>query len=471
MDKKTSTKFPLSLPKILGYAAAGFVVLCIAMFAAGFCPPAGPWPMPPWCSADKAFVIPSGPVMSPVPSVAASTVPSASAPSAVASTKPASSTTPTVLVSSVFVPKSLDYLAERPSVTKNITYGVGMFDVWGSVCNPGEVFGYCDDSTQHIDDAFERSQSIGSGLILVTDFAQLEMNLSISFINPTSGAHTISQAELTHMASKAHATGQKLMLITNLYDAMLDSNLYNGELRARDGITYGNQSQAMLDTLFAGWETILKAQAQKAKAAGVDYFIINSRDIQFTYDATTDSMDRRFARLADVARDNYAGKVCAWGPPGYFAPQGSTAGKLDCMVFDWGVEWIFKDAQPSMAGLESAWSKYLSENGLATNAAKERYVLVMMPSYYGAYKTGWIEPVATYPEGKYVADWKTQAIAYEALFRAIQNSSTRVDGIISYGYWWTDAMPPKTFMRSDLSQSIRGKDAEQVFYEWATAKK
>lgn len=458
MDKKPQAKSPLSLAQILGYFAAGFVVLCIVMFAAGFCPPAGPWPMPPWCSADKAFVVPSGPGVSSVPTVAASAVPSISA---VASSKPASEASPTPVVAapSVFVPKPLDYLTARPEATKNITYGVGMFDIWGNVCHPDSWMSQCEDSTKHVDDSFDRAKSIGSGLILVTDFAGLNKDLSMSFINsPFSGAHTFSQDELTAMASKAHATGQKLMLITNLYD---------NEKGARDGVVYENPSSAMLDTLFSGWTSIIEAQAKKAKAAGVDYFIVNSRDVELSYDAKGADLDGRYEKLALAAKAGFGGKVCGWGTPFAFDPQGKFAGKLDCYVFDWGVKYIFEKAEPNVASMQQAWEDYFALSEVTAFSTPEKYVLLLMPSYEGAYRSGWVEPVAIYSDGQYPLDWKTQAMAYEALFRAIDKTPTKLDGVISYGYWWTDAMPPVTWMRSDISQSIRGKDAEQVFYEWA----
>ncbi len=457
MDKKTSDKSPLSLAKILLYAAAGFVVLCVAMFAAGFCPPAGPWSMPPWCTADRAFVIPSGPVVSAVPSAVAS---ASVVPSAVASTKPASVASPTpTMAASVFVPKSLDYITARPEATKNLTYGVGMFDIWGNVCHPDQWMSQCEDSTKHVDDSFDRAKSIGSGLILVTDFAGLNKDLSMSFItSPFSGAHTFSQDELTNMAFKAHATGQKLMLITNLYD---------NEKGARDGVVYENPPSAMLDTLFSGWTAIIEAQAKKAKAAGVDYFIVNSRDIELSYDAKGADLDGRYEKLATASKAGFGGKVCGWGTPFAFDPHGKFAGKLDCYIFDWGVKYIFEKAEPNVASMQQAWEDYFAKSEVAAFSTPEKYVLLLMPSYVGAYREGWVEPVAIYSIDQYPLDWKTQAIAYEALFRAIDKTPTKLDGIISYGYWWTDAMPPVTWMRSDISQSIRSKDAEQVFYEWA----
>jgi hypothetical protein len=74
----------------------------------------------------------------------------------------------------------------------------------------------------------------------------------------------------------------------------------------------------------------------------------------------------------------------------------------------------------------------------------------------------------THPEGKYRRDWKEQALVYEGLFRALYNNSTaNIKGIIAYGYWWTDTLYPDHWVNNDLGHSIRGKDAEHVFYRWS----
>ncbi|NYT05640.1 MAG: hypothetical protein GKC04_04620 [Methanomicrobiales archaeon] len=65
-------------------------------------------------------------------------------------------------------------------------------------------------------------------------------------------------------------------------------------------------------------------------------------------------------------------------------------------------------------------------------------------------------------------DWREQAPGYEGLFRALYNGDYAVDGVFSYGYWWSDRMYPDTKdLRNDIMHSIRGKDAEQVFYRWS----
>ena len=37
--------------KVISGLVILFIVAIIGMAAVGFCPPAGPWPLPPWCSA------------------------------------------------------------------------------------------------------------------------------------------------------------------------------------------------------------------------------------------------------------------------------------------------------------------------------------------------------------------------------------------------------------------------------------
>ncbi len=97
----------------------------------------------------------------------------------------------------------------------------------------------------------------------------------------------------------------------------------------------------------------------------------------------------------------------------------------------------------SISTLKTLWDNYLdSANMVSDLSAKGNvYILLLMPSYNGAIQSGWVEPGAEYPDGQYERDDKEQAVVYEALFQSIYGKSTLgIDGVISYGYWWSNSI-------------------------------
>jgi hypothetical protein len=359
------------------------------------------------------------------------------------------------------VPQTLSYLSNSfKKIDKPLIFGVGMFDVWGSVCYAQGFFQGCEDSRNNVASSFKRAKEIGSQLMLVTDFSVLQKDLSIKRPSSFSGAHEINQSELSKIVDQAKNNQQKTMLITNLYD---------GENGARNNINYQTASDSQIEKLFSGWKKIIVGNALKAKNAGVDYFVVNPRDIQLdSFENKKSLVNKGYADIISDVKKQYNGKICFWGNIWTLTDANFTFMKdVDCVIEDWGINNIMKNAQDNVGSIENAWATHLGRGEFGKLVGKEVFIMILMPSYKGAMQKGWIEPVIGYPVGTYVRDWEEQALVYEGLFRAIYNGQAEhVDGIISYGYWWTDTLHPDSKMANGLGQSIRDKDAEQVFYNW-----
>jgi hypothetical protein len=112
---------------------------------------------------------------------------------------------------------------------------------------------------------------------------------------------------------------------------------------------------------------------------------------------------------------------------------------------------------------------WLSHKNWQNVKSSEIYINILIPSYTGALETGWIEPSKTESDNsKWTSNFKEQAIGYESLFKVLYAGNYKVNGIFSYGYWWSDQMyPVSKDLRNDLIQTIRHKDAESVFYKWS----
>lgn len=334
-----------------------------------------------------------------------------------------------------------------------------MHDIRGNICYAADLRKGCENSLKHISSSFNRAKSIGSTLLLVTDFSVLKKDLSMGRPHPMAGAHEISEAELKTMVSTAKKYGQQMMLITNLYD---------GEDDARNAIDYQRASDETIKALFSGRKAIISENAGKAENAGIDYFIINARDIQLDYfDSKRPLLNTEYAEITKAIKEKYHGKLCYRGNIGMLTDQRMTfLDDIDCVIEDRGISNIMKNAKEDVNSLENARGTYLSQSDFGKLADKEVFIMALVPSYDGAIRQGRIEPGIGYASGQYTRDRKEQALVYEALFRAIyQNKAKHIDGIIAYGYRWTDTIHPDDKMANGLGHSIRGKDAEQVFYK------
>ncbi len=408
----------------------GFPLLIVLfMFIFHICPPYGPWPMPPWCPVDIES--------------AGDNVTFTHASARTSDAGPDKSS------AQVFSYSPLSYIPESGlKLRKDFVFGVGMMDLWGRLCTG--LF-TCYNPKDHVKTSFRRLGQLGSGMVMVTDFYQLDRDENILDVNQ-GGARTISPEDMKFLIDDAHDNNLSFMLMTNLYE----------KDHSREVLNQKNPKKEELDKLFDGWKDKILSQAKKG---AYDYLVIDPRDISFFFEdaKATDYMNQRFVDLIPEIRKYYSGKICLWG----FKHTINTFGKYyDCLVLDQDIDDVVGGAGEDLDSITKRWSDYLS----SVHYDKPVFVLILMPSYEGATDKGWIEPVGAHYGPEYVKDYKEQALVYEGFFRAVA-AQPQIDGVISYGYWWDDKIYPDTLsiFRNDLSHSIRDKDAEDVFYRWAVA--
>jgi len=447
-----------------------FVLLVFALtFLFGcVCPPndwSGPWP--PWCEKGSSWdrpSVPNGVDSSGVNSDLNSFDSNILAPSAPTPINPVEKIIDIVTPSKTeydttpFVPKKLEYLLENPPASKkNLIMGVGMHDVYGKFCIGEPTI--CEENTSKevLEASMKRINAIGGELVLVTDFAQLKVDGTMQRPPVWAGARELSDSELNNIIKEANKNNLKTILITNLYA---------GENGARDYVDYENASKEKINGLFNEWEKIILENATKAQSAGMDYLIINSRDIQLDYFKDVETSNIAYEKLLLKVREKFSGKICSWGNIWNLTTLKYTS-KVDCVVEDTGVSGLLKNTKEEVNAIEKVWKEHFSDNKFKQFENKEIFVLLLMPSYDGAMNYGWIEPDKSYPDGEYQSDFKEQALVYEGLFSAINNTDLNISGIISYGYWWHNTLHNPISHGNSLGQSIRNKDAEQVFYNWA----
>lgn len=432
------------------------IAIIVFMFIFSICPPQGPWPMPPWCVYKNV---------------------------------------------QPYQYEELSYITDTFEKTnKNLEFGIGMMDIWG---NPHIWLDLGEDTTKNVDTTMKRLNDIGSEDLLITDYVLLKDDGSILF--PTKdqipGNYNMLQSELEDLVKKARENSQeKIMMVINLMDTSdeirgyLEESQKAGKIKELIIAKYINSTTAKKgllsskeilddftkddwDKMFEQWKEVMIIEAKKAEKAGIDYLIINPRDVGFEGYFWNDKtyIDQKYQDLVKELRKHYSGKLGMYGIVQYIGELNVT-NDLDFIVIDWDSHWCpyvnecFDNTPEDLSAIEDSWecyfNKVFNKESCKVFESKETYLLVTMPSYDGAMKEGWIEPGGVYPDMK--VDFKEQALVYEALFRTLYKNEYPITGVISYGYWWTDSLYPETrALRNDLSHSIRQKDAEHVFCKWA----
>ncbi|MBU0536544.1 MAG: hypothetical protein KKE20_06265 [Nanoarchaeota archaeon] len=411
------------------------LVSLITFFAVFPCPPGG-WtgPWPPWC--EKPAVL--GP----------------------------------------FEYHDLDYIPAHDFQPKQgMVFGVGMADYWG---NPHEFIDLGEDNRKLVDSSMLRLETIGSNALFLTDFVIYDSDLIIKPAKDLNapGAIEISQDEMKRIVQSAKGHSQNMVLLTlNLYDpeytykkAFSMDTKDTAYVKAAD---YPDKTE-LLNKMFPQWETKMLEEAKKAQDAGVDAIIINPTDFAFEYWASIPELNERYKQLIPKVREKFSGEI-GFAQAFRFAgdPSFTADDDVDFVLvqLDPNADYIQKDIfsdvkSEDLDDITSHFRTFLSQDGWKNIKSKKIYLSILIPSYDGSLKNGWIEP--SIRDDSYTKDWKEQALGYEALFRAIYEGNYHIDGILSYGYWWSDQMyPVSKDLRNDLFHSIRQKDAENVFYRWS----
>jgi len=409
--------------------------LLLSLFTGSFCPPSG-WqgPFPPWCEKPSQL--------------------------------------------GNFEYRNLDYIENsNPSPkTNKILMGIGLADLWG---NPHIVIDMGEDNRKLVSSTMERLKSINSDSVLLTDFAIYDSDFNVQKATSTNaaGAFEITESELKEIVKKAKENNQNQVFLTvNLYDPGYIYGKWLGQ-NTKDSAyikLVQNPSKETLDKLWQGWEVKILEEAEKAQVAGVDYLVINPTDTNLEYYFDLSQLNEKYLDLIPKVREKFKGKIGFFGSLPRLASDKITATEdVDFTIISFDVNGdylgkeIFKNTPENLDQITSSFNSWLSNPNWQNIKSDEIYISILIPSYDGAIQNGWIEPAKG--DNSWTKDWKEQALAYEGLFQAIYSGNYKIDGLFSYGYWWSDNIyPDSKDIRTDLTHTIRQKDAENVFNRWTS---
>ncbi|MFA5857367.1 MAG: hypothetical protein WC867_08445 [Candidatus Pacearchaeota archaeon] len=409
--------------------------LLLSLLTGSFCPPDG-WqgPYPPWCSKPISL----GP----------------------------------------FSYSDLEYIPNSNLEPKQdkILLGIGMNDLWG---NPHLAIDMGEDSRKLVESSMKRISTINSKSLLITDFAIYNENFKVIDATQSNapGAYEISNQELKNIVTLAKQNNQeKVFLTVNLYDPNYIFKKWLGEDLSNtpyEKIKSGNKN-IITESMFPSWKEKIIKVSKKAQDTGIDYLIINPTDFNFEYFADLNELNNKYLELIPLIRNEYSGKIGFFTTlPRFLNNNYSSLNQIDFVIVSFDVnsdylaKEIFSTSTKDIDSLRTSFDNWLSHdnwNNIPNN--NEIFLNILIPSYDGAIKQGWIEP--SKDEDKWQKSYSEQALAYEALFQTIYYKDYKIKGIFSYGYWWSDQIyPVSKDLRNDLSQSIRQKDAEKIFYKWS----
>lgn len=482
----------------------GAVVICgmgAAMPALGICPPEGPWPTPPWCTSEINCV-------DYPPTIIDDVIRRVSDQVGAQNVKVANGC---MFMRSIgdnefqpFVYQELDYLTggeAYPPVDRPITFGVAPADYWGNnyLIPQGvatalpqivrdlwyEYVTLGTDPRKHnnIDNTVRRSAQIGAQVFIVEDFITLTDDDLTLQRQEYPGTESMTPSELSRLAQAAHdhgleATLQLTLLDTAFYDKVADffNSGQNGSLYdVLDPAVRYNRWNAAEDTLalHEHWRAAILEEARLAEAAGFDRLLVTPQGMGWTNTAEAVALDdAEWVKTIGQVRQVFSGKLGA----GHFSlaspldPGYTLYRQVDFVLIDRQIERLLSGLAPEdVAGMTAAWQAYLgSPRVMQFAGVPEVWQILIFSSYDGVLDNGWIEPGGRYPG--LVSDDRVQAVGYESLLRALYATpDTPVNGLITWGYAWHDFLYPNQHeIRDDLGHSIRGKDAQNVFYRWTT---
>ncbi len=405
---------------------ATIILLVIAMFAFQLCPPSGPWPSPPWCGSN--FYIP-------------------------------------------YEYKELSYITEKFEPTdKKLDIMISPTDYWG---NPHLYINLGEDSRDHYKTTMKKIGEITNDGVMVSDFAGISDELGVGDTG-FEGIREIPQNELNDLVNEANKNNQeKIFLITGLIDPEGPMRRYKEE--GMEGTVQENliqdQSLDNWQKLFDEWGTEIVKRAKKAETVGVTHMIVTS-DFLMKFYEDKNYWNKRYSEYIDNVKKEFSGKIgLNIRLNEALEVEKEVLDKVDFVMVGWEPNsWTYKtineDVVEDVDSIEESFVKWFNRDEWDYFNDKEVYLSLITTGYDGGLQKGWIEAGAVYgPE--YVEDQKEQALINEGMFRALYNNDFNIDGVISYGYWWTDRTYPEVkIIRVDLSHSIRNKDAEHVFYKW-----
>jgi hypothetical protein len=278
----------------------------------------------------------------------------------------------------------------------------------------------------------------------------------------------IPKNELIWFIQEAHNRNLKVTLVWQLWP--------NDSLGNQINTTNPTENEML--RVLRGWHNIIVDMARFSNTNNVDNLYIQWSAFHYPVVTTyTESATLEFISIIDDIRSVFNGKLFM-GTPRFYDRR--IIEKVDAIVIPLSPSnWSFvDDSNISVSLLKDRYKdaiigKYL-DFSLYSNMLPANIPVIWdfnIQSRDKALSQGWVEDgfcVNNCIQNTYVTDFSIQALAVEGAFQAIKEQTYfKTYGInFSTGYWHTDTLTAGSEGFPNLSQSIRGKPAENIVKYW-----
>ena len=267
---------------------------------------------------------------------------------------------------------------------------------------------------------------------------------------------------------EAHSRNIKVTLVWQLWPTDSKGNQINTT----------NPSETEMLKVLRGWHNVITDMAKFSGTNNVDNLYIQWSAFYYPVVTTyTESATQEFLSIIADIRSVFNGKLFM-GTPRFYDKR--IIEKVDAIVVPVSPSnWSYNDdLNISVSLLKQRYSDAITgaylEYSLYTGMDPKNIPIIWdfnIQSRDKALSQGWVEDgfcVASCIQNTYTTDFSVQALAIEGAFEAIREQTYfKTYGInFSTGYWHTDTLVPGPEGFPNLSQSIRGKPAENIVKQW-----
>jgi hypothetical protein len=313
----------------------------------------------------------------------------------------------------------------------------------------------------------DRLQTLGVDVVEIYQYGPVtDFNDSVWTTNESSWQ--IPKSELIWFVKEAHSRNIKVTLVWQLWPNDSKGNILNAT----------NPSETEMLKVLHGWHNVITDMAKFSGSNNVDNLYIQWSAFYYPVVTTyTESATQEFLSIIADIRSVFNGKLFM-GTPRFYDKR--IIEKVDAIVVPVSPSnWSYNDdLNISVSLLKQRYSDAITgaylEYSLYTGMDPKNIPIIWdfnIQSRDKALSQGWVEDgfcVASCIQNTYTTDFSVQALAIEGAFEAIREQTYfKTYGInFSTGYWHTDTLVPGPEGFPNLSQSIRGKPAENIVKQW-----
>lgn len=304
----------------------------------------------------------------------------------------------------------------------------------------------------------------------------------------------IPKSELIWFVQEAHSRNIKVTLAWQLWPTDVKNNYISSYTNTTDitNLTNTLMPESEMIRILRGWHVIIMEMAKLAAQNKIDN--LNIQWDAFYFPIVTlykESATQEFLSIINDIRTVYNGKLFM-GTPLFYDKR--IIDKVDAIIIPINRPWTWNYNDDSNVSVGLLKQRYMDTiigqhipfslySGVETKTIPVIWH-ILIQSRDKFLSEGWVEdgfcikpnnngfpvsyndPLCT--QKNYKTDFSIQALAYEGLFQAIKEQPYfKTYGItLGTSYWHTDTLVPGEEGFPNLSQSIRGKPAENIVKHW-----